>query len=260
MNVGRGAHGEKIIPEESKELTEEKSYVLGVIGVGDGYIKYLTNKSNYVLGINVIDEEFASEFERCMETVYRLPCSSSIITYNNPNWKKQYAVWLNSKQACDDILTYGSLSDFKDGSEKIPKAIKRASANIKQPFLRAFFDSQSHVGNRYISGGKKNVPVLYELQKLLASLGIDSGVSELCGVLQISGRNDLEQYNSKIGFTIKRKTNALKKVLTHYSEDLSVNCPICGATVKSKSGLFLHKTQKHELQTSLRHAKKLGMI
>ena len=59
----------KGIPESSKALTPEKSFVLGVVGPGDGF----TSRAS--IGLAVIDKDFAFKFKACIEKIYQLACS-----------------------------------------------------------------------------------------------------------------------------------------------------------------------------------------
>lgn len=196
------------------ELTPDKGYILGVVGPGDGYI--WVEKSDYRVGLQARDEDFIDEFFNRVSEVY-----------GEPKRHKERAV-LYLKKAVDDILKFGELKDFREGSERVPTQVKEASKEVKSYYLRGFFDSQGCVDprSRRILAVKKNLKVIIEIECLLRDLGIFSHIARHKGssfvpdgeyyIIRVSWRDELEKYEKLVGFSIKRKLNALKEVLNSY--------------------------------------------
>jgi len=206
----------RLIPPSSAELTPNKAYILGVVGPGDGWI----DKDR--VGLNVVDLDFANEFDRCIREVYSLVPSRYEVNDNNPNHRTGYRVVLYSKRAVGDIFRYGKLEDFKHYNERVPVQIKKASLQVQAPYLRAFFDSQGSVSlhHKEITGTKKNKFVLEEIGGLLSNFDIYWRVvgPKFSGSrdITISCRKLIERFAERINFTIWRKKCALEKLLKSY--------------------------------------------
>lgn len=103
---------------ESKKLTKDKAYILGVL-CGDGYVT-----TNYRLGLNVCDLDFIKEFNKCIKLVYGLTLKIKERNRRKTNFKSnpkvQYCVLLASKNVYFDLIRYGS---FKSEDWIIPKDI-----------------------------------------------------------------------------------------------------------------------------------------
>lgn len=86
------------IPNESKELTKEKAYILGVL-CGDGYIR--VQRHSYLVGLDVCDEDFVDEFIKCFNKTYSIFPSKRIrrrkFTPFTKNLKPQYVINAVSK-------------------------------------------------------------------------------------------------------------------------------------------------------------------
>lgn len=146
--------------------------------------------------------------------------------YNHSWWKCQaremYEARLNIRRAAQDLISYGKLPDFKHGTERVPRRIKKSSSEVQALYLRAFFDSQGSVSlhHKEITGTKKNKLVLKEIGGLLSNFGINWRVAgptlSGCWVLTIGDRKSIKKFAKKIGFTIERKKQALKELLNSY--------------------------------------------
>ena len=87
-------------------MNQEKAYILGVIGPGDGFVKVKKGEA-YILGLNTIDKDFADEFERCLNLVYKKKCRRYFYPPLSKWGKKNiYVTLLCSKEAVYDILEY----------------------------------------------------------------------------------------------------------------------------------------------------------
>ena len=192
------------------KLTTEKSYLLGVLGPGDGYVGYDE------LELGVTDKEFAMKFKNYLEKVYGIKPSLYFRKPVNPNHNPKYHVRLCSKSAVEDIKKYAK--HFKEYNWQLPKAIRNASEKIKCAYLRGVFDSQAHVSiNKYeITMYLSNLKGLYKIKKLLKNIGIRASISDHNQILRISSRKNIELFSKKINFIIKRKRKALKKLLEKY--------------------------------------------
>lgn len=219
------------IPETARRLTPAKAYILGVVGPGDGCVVN-TKKRNVCL--KATDINFVKEFSRCIKKVYGLTYEPSMhesrgggIVPKSGNYKPMYEVQLSSKEVVRDVLRYGELKDFKHHTERVPEEIKRASLDIKSSYLRAFFDSQGHVVytgsgktvRRKITATKANREVLEELGELLLAFNIKWQIrpaSNKSWQVVITGRNSIQSFSERIGFTIERKKRVLNESLKSY--------------------------------------------
>ena len=121
-------------------LTQEKAYILGVL-CGNGWIA--SSKRRYRIGLSVKDKDFAIRFAKSLKESYGIECTIRKCVPKNKNWNVQYAVDLNSKLACEDILSYGI---FNTTDWRVPKQILGSNDNkVIGYFLRGFYDSEGHV-------------------------------------------------------------------------------------------------------------------
>ncbi len=209
----------KQIPISSKELTPEKSYIIGVL-CGDGWIS-----TNYRIGLSVCDKEFADYFQYCIEKVYAVKCSRSIRTRKKNNFTKnpktQYIVSLCSKLVVKDLQKYSK--SFKTFKWAVPEQIKN-SKEITAEFIKGFADSEAHVrfrkGHSEINLCSGNLLALKQLKNLLENtfqiysyLG-DNGQG--VPVIVITRYVCLNRFYNKIGLIVKRKQIALKNALSSY--------------------------------------------
>lgn len=219
----RNRNEPRLIPLESVKLTPEKAYVLGVVGLGDGYV------SNKRIVLRATDLDFVLYFKNCLEKTYEHKCSFFLkpphyttILGRRCQAREMYEVRLNIRRAAHDLINYGKLSDFRHGTEHIPKRIKRSGLETQALYLRAFFDSQGSVSlhHREITGTKKNKLVLKEIGDLLSNFGVNwrtiGQTSSDCWDLIISDRRSIKKFAEKIGFTIGRKKQTLKELLNSY--------------------------------------------
>jgi len=213
------------IPDSSKNMTKEKSYVIGVL-CGDGWVYINKRKRCYQIALSVADKDFAEEFGRCLQTTYKLRPSFKVRAKRKYNWKRMFQIRLCSKAACMDLLNYGSL--FRTKTWLIPNAIKIAHLEIKAHFLKGLFDSEANVERREhrINLTSINMIGLKETQMILNQFGIRSKiiVNKLVAGrnrrfnLRIQDRKSVELFYLKIGFVISRKQIALREVVKSYKQ------------------------------------------
>lgn len=212
------------IPESSKILNKEKSYILGVL-CGDVYM-HCTKRQSYQVGLNVTDKDFSDFFFVCMKKVYQLEPNRSLIPKKKKNWKPQHMVRICSKEIFNDLKIYDK-SEFKTFTWKLPKEIISSERNIKAEFLSGFFDSEGNVDidNNRIRANSSNKLGLIQIQKLLSNIDIISTIIKRTGrenrgdnfILSVQDRKSIEIFYEFIGFKIKRKMDDLKILINSYS-------------------------------------------
>lgn len=206
-------------------LTPEKAYVLGAVGPGDGWIE-----TKGVIGLKAKDLDFVEKFRDCLTKVYgACPKVRQTDGYYRVRFCSRYLIR-------NDILNYGALEHFKEGSERVPKQIKNAAPAIKRAYLQAFFDSQGWVylhsamygkqkgvktprTSRRVEAVKNNLYVIQEIRQLLSDLNIYSYIrrkSEKGYRIAITGKIDLKLFKNQIGFSIARKRLKLDAIFSSY--------------------------------------------
>ncbi len=192
------------------------AYILGVVGVGDGYISISKKNRGYVLGLEVKDKDFIIAFKKSIESRYNI--KKEIRRRING----MYSLCICSKAIVYDILKYGKLKDFKECIEKIPSFIKESKdKRLIGNYLKAFFDSQGSVdvSSRKVTASKKNEEIIKDIQKLLNILKINSCIIKTPknqDVIKISDYKSIKNFDRYIGFDILRKESKVKKILNYY--------------------------------------------
>lgn len=218
------------------------------------------------------DKEFADEFYRCLEKVYRIRPSRYKRANNNVSTfrgrkihskKPIYEVSLRSVKAAKDLLSYGA--SFRTGDWRVPEVIKKATREIKGSYLRGFYDSEGtaaphmNEGCRYIYAFSKNSDGLKDVKELLSEIGIESKIFQrpwIHGIV-ISGRKNLKKFSKLVGFTINRKIQKLEHGLLTYKRTptAEVNALVQKMVEMRKQGmsygeigekLGIHKTTVHK--------------
>lgn len=199
-------------------LTPEKAYILGVL-CGDGWI--VSSERGYRIGLAVKDKDFAIKFTESIKKSYGVECKIRKYIPKNKNWNVQYAVDLSSKLACENILSYGK---FNCVDWRVPKQILDSDDNkIIGYFLRGFYDSEGHVNAScyQLKASNTNWEGLKGVMVLLTKLDIHfittckkhkDNKYKPCYELYITGSDSYKRFKKYIGFSIKRKQNALLKL------------------------------------------------
>ena len=218
---------DKILSKINKQeefLTEEKSYILGVL-CGDGYIR-IHKSGHFLVGLDVTDEDFADEFRRCLAKVYGLMPSKKLriaeCTNFSKNPKPRYVINLTSKLVVLDLLKYSS--SFKTKEWQVPDEIFNSSISVKSAFLKGLFDSEGSVsfrkpGGIYLSVSSGNEAPLLNIKRILKDdFDIDLSATRDRSVtkLKSAGYKNVKNFNDNINFTIKRKRDKLKEGLSTY--------------------------------------------
>lgn len=207
------------ISSQSKFLTKEKAYILGVL-CGDGYIRITKSGHGFLVGLDVCDEDFADEFRRCIKEVYDLLASKKIKTPGPTNFstnpKQMYVINLTSKLVVKDLLQYAK--SFKTKEWAVPEEILSSNTKIKSAFIRGLFDSEGSVtlkrpGGVYLSVCSGNKNSLLKIKEILKyNFDIDLSVFNDKSVVRLksSGYKNIKNFAEKINFTIKRKRENLE--------------------------------------------------
>lgn len=215
----------KRIPENSKLLTKEKAYILGVL-CGDGYIRIQNISAGYLVGLDVCDEEFADEFRRCLREVYGLLPSKKVRRRKSTNFtttpKPQYVINLLSKLVIQNLLSYSN--SFKTKDWEIPLKILKADLEIKSAFLRGLFDSEGtirlkkkgHACLQICSGNKHSLYIIREMLKKDFDINLKSKSQRNMLILVTERYKDIKNFSDKIGFSIRRKEETLDSCLLSY--------------------------------------------
>jgi len=193
-------------------LTKEKSYVLGVLGPGDGWV----GKNQLQLGLKAIDRDFVEAFKKNIEKTYGIKSKIKIEEPKNKKHKRSFEVRLSSRRICEDVRKYKV--PFKEKIWRVPSEIKQTNKNNKKAYIKGVFDSQAHVNikKKEIRTVILNIFGLYELKSILTDLGIKSHISERVQRITIYRKENIEKYTNDIGFYIKRKQADLNKLLSSY--------------------------------------------
>ena len=199
----------KIENKNYKELTKEKSYILGTL-CGDAYLGYNLVK------LEVIDLDFAEYFSYCLERVYGMKTTRWEKSLKKR--KKRYYCSLYSKRVAEDLKKY---SFFRTKSWRIPKEImNNKNEKIIGNFLMGFFDSEGNVGRRSVLGYSSNLIGLKQIQELLLNLNIKSTFKKLnrnyeIYQILICCKPNISIFLNKVSFSIKRKRDKVLEDLNN---------------------------------------------
>lgn len=146
-------------------------------------------------------------------------------------------------------------SHTKEEYEKVMSLVEKieifsSDDSIKSAFIRGFADSEGSVSkskNR-IALYSSNLVGLQDVLALLQELEINGKIyaNKRAYVILISGLDNLQRFQEKINFTIKRKKERLERLLKYYSPLLF--CPICGKKFSGSDALRrlkIHCSAKH---------------
>ncbi len=206
-------NGRKPIIKEFRindKLTEEKAFVLGVIGPGDGYVR--ERKCGSEIGLAVTDKDFAIKFKDSLEKIYGFECKFKKEKPSGLGKKPRYRVLLYSVNAVKNLKKYGV--NFKEFNWSVPVEIKKAPKKIISRYVSGFFDSQGCVSTRRIEAFSKNNKGLGEIELLLKQIGLRCKING--NKIMIYSRNSLEEYCRRIGFCIRRKQDKLYNLIKDY--------------------------------------------
>jgi len=213
----------KKLPENARKPTWELGYILGVI-YGDGHLH--SSNRVYSIDLHTASEDWGRVF-------YQILMRWSALTpwQGGPYSDGLYRVALISKEAYQYIKSLITKSNMKDWN--VPEVAK-TETGVKSGFLSGWFDSEGNVyqykNHRNIRGFSVNQNGLYEIQTLLKSVDIKSGVwlhnseklswgkYKSCAVycVNFGGERNLKLFRYKIGFQHPSKKKQLDNVLSSY--------------------------------------------
>jgi len=174
----------------------ELSYVLGVI-LGDGWVRCQRNPSNYTVGLNCNDKDFAEAFRTALQHIGLKPR----MKFRGKQWvvwdcNKDFAEWSKS-------LSPPTIASFLVSNEMV------------KSFIRGFYDSEGSFevtnkkqGHRGAVFYNSNLELLLLIQSLLRNMHICSVLvshHSNCHKLGVYRQNEVKTFLSEIGSSIKRK-------------------------------------------------------
>ena len=196
-----------------KKLTKAKARLIAHL-IGDG--AHFRSRHDYNLKYEVIDLELLKSFNDDLIKVYGL----------KPSWENHKSgitgrptkfVRLRSKFAFEDLLRYAT---YYSKDWRLKSLLLDSPKEIKEEFLKAFFDDEGSVTKE----GKRGIIKLYsinskglkQIQKILDDFNItnkmNSGYGARRNVYALIIR-DLDVFNKKIGFNLKRKQDKLNSLI-----------------------------------------------
>ena len=198
-------------------MTEDLAEFLGRF-MGDGCIGHDKGEARYVgLSLGLDWEELLphvnGQADRLFGTSFLERDRGDVIRWSNPLCR-----WLNE-------VTGKGLSDVR--GLRIPEAVLRGGSGIHGNFLRGLFDADGSVSDRSGDGASLWVTserMSLEVQVLLAGLGIHArrtysefttNFGPAAGYsITVSGNRPLKRFRDVVGFTTRRKKEALDSLLS----------------------------------------------
>lgn len=156
------------------------------------------------------DKSLIESFEEAVQKVYNQKIKIK-------EARNHFIVTVDSKSLVEDLL---SISKFGIYTWEIPKMLN--SLTTKTEWLRAFFDCEAHVNQRYIRIQSVNRKGLLEVKKLLTEFQVQSKLYEYSPknpkhhkvyILNISKKEDRKRYAALIGFNHNIKLKKLDETL-----------------------------------------------
>src|SRR3989338_3304050 len=185
-----------------KKLTNEKSYILGVL-CGDGHI----NKNFAQLEISNNDLEFMKEFLRCVYLAYHWK-----FNYHFREKKNTIVTYISPEYIVNDLL---NISTFGVRKWRVPNIIKSTKklSNVSY-FLRGFYDSEGCVGRHEVIFTVVNKNGALDIIKLLNRFKINAtfknynrkNIGDIYHV-GIYGKENIKRFRDRVGFSMTRKQN-----------------------------------------------------
>jgi len=199
------------------KLDTDLAYVLGTLA-GDGCIYIRKDICKYVAALCVTDYDFAKKFRDCIFKIFGV--KYRIRRKLVDGLKTMYGVTITRKKFV--LLLRKWMPDYGNYEFRIPEEIIKANNTIKKYFLRGYFDSDGGVelfkdGKfRTVSAVSISKEGMREVEGLLNSLGLSTSmyvgktkVGRPFYRCKIFGLEKAKRFRKKVGFSIKRKEEAL---------------------------------------------------
>lgn len=200
----------KQINENSEKYPHLKARIIGHL-IGDGSVTIRKEKSfhyHYTVKFYPDDSEMLRSFLEAFLKLYGI--RPKVIKFD-----KFFYVRTDSKAVVSDLLKYGSFTSLK---WQVPKNLLNTK-ELKQEFLKAFYDCEGYVGPRVIAVQSVNQKGLKQIQSLLMEFEIRSKIYtyerkdknwNTNFLLYITKKEDRKRFLKAIGFNHLRKQRKLK--------------------------------------------------
>ena len=198
----------------SNKIDTDFGYILGVI-LGDGHFTFPKGGGGCI-GLSVVDKDFAQTFYNSLKRWSQTYCR---IWHYRDRWR----VYLTSVSSAKVFKNFDTIK------------ILTLSEDIRCAFLRGLYDSDGNVNdnNKTIRFYNSNPRLINIVKGALESIGVSNlkirkrneevhiieGREYLVKpvyVLVLSRKRNLELFNVKVGFSIKRKQKRLETMVNSY--------------------------------------------
>lgn len=202
----------KRLIELSNKVTTEFAYVLGAV-LGDGYIYFNPNGGCHVR-LSVKDRDFAQTFYNYLKNWSKVNCR----IYKYRGFWRVY---------CCSVVVAKFLKNFDlNEMASIPE-------DVICSFLKGLFDAEGNISRKRVRFYNSDINLINLVRDLLENVGIENikvfkrkkeihsfgdrkHLVKAVYCLSISRKKNIELFNKKIGFSIKRKQAKLEKELQSY--------------------------------------------
>jgi intein-encoded DNA endonuclease-like protein len=162
----------KKLDKSSYNPSQELSYIIGVLN-GDGY---LTNDTNYAIGLGTIDKSFALYFKKILKKWSKL----NVCLYKEKDrfYSKGvlYRVLLNSKKVNKFLINF-YVSQNKDKAIENIKKLLNYNKKFYTEFIKGFYDSEGCCySNKRIIFANTNYHLILLIKKYLNFLDINTKI------------------------------------------------------------------------------------
>lgn len=186
---------------------------------------YLAGDGNILIGNRISNFHHTVRFFPDHKSLIKPFCEAFDKVYNKKPKVKElqnhYFLYVDSKIVVQDII---NSAKFGVLNWKIPHEMLYNEENKKE-WLKAFFDCESYVGEKYVRLQTVNKIGMKQIKELLKEFGITANSYEympknknwnLNHILIIGKKYMRKRYLNKIGFNHTLKLNRLKKTLKIY--------------------------------------------
>lgn len=199
-------------------LNEDLAYILGLI-ITDGHIDKNLNWLQFTNKSTVLKELFMEKIKAIF----------NYDTFYQPS-KDQMQLYVKNKAIATIFWKIGIPKGKKTGITSIPKAISESPKNVLSSFLRGCFDGDGSAchslkqGLRIINFASISRQMLDDVHNALLNFQIENHVSinkHGNGYVNITNRNNLQNFYNSISFGHPEKRIKLENMLKSYKQPLS---------------------------------------